>query len=164
MIQKLFKNISLIFISLILFTCCTEIKTDNAVKTYRYWGGTDPTEDIGLINGHYWQSSHFTKEYIMYLKIKPTKQWLESFITQNQLVIDKRNWTIPDDAPTWFKPSDNSLRYSDGKDFNQGTRLFVIQYLGFTSVMRFNYKNTAGNSAYSLWRGFQRFLKVRTFI
>jgi hypothetical protein len=122
MIQKSLKNINLIIISLILLASCSEIKTDNAVETYKYWTGTDPTKDIGLINGQYWQSSHWTKEYIMYLKIKPTDQWLDSFLKQNQLVIDKRNWTKPDDAPSWFKPSDNSVRYSDGKDFDQGTR------------------------------------------
>lgn len=122
MIRKLLINISLIFILVILFARCSEIKTDNAVKTYRYWAGSNVTKEIGLLNGQYWQSSHWTKEYIVYLKLKSTKQWLNSFIKQNQLVIDKRNWTKPDDAPDWFDPSDNLIRYSDGKDFDQGTR------------------------------------------
>jgi len=120
MTQK--KHILLISYLIIFLTSCSEIRTDSAIETYRYWAGADPAKDIGLINGQYWQSSHWTKEYILYLQIKPTKEWLDSFISQNKLVIDKRNWTKPDDSPIWFEPSDNSLRYSDGKDFEQGTR------------------------------------------
>jgi len=122
MIQKRLLNIILIFISTILLAGCFEIKTDNAIEAYKYWAGDKPTKDVGLINGQYWQSPHWTKEYIMYLKIKPTKQWLDSYIKQNHLVIDNRNWTKPDDSPAWFNPPANSLRYSDGKDFDQGTR------------------------------------------
>jgi hypothetical protein len=134
MILKLFKNISLLFDLLILLTSCSEIETENAFETYRFWAGTDPAKDIDLINGRYWQSSHWTKEYIMYLKTKPTKEWLDSFIKENQLVIDKRVWTKPEDAPIWFIPSDNSLRYSDGKDFDKGSRYIYDSISGICYI------------------------------
>jgi hypothetical protein len=119
----------LIFIVLMLtisgLTSCTETKTSNAKDTYKYWAGTDASSDIELIDGQYWQSSHWTKEYIMYLKFKPTKVWWDEFLKQNSISADKDGWTIPSDAPTWFKPSDNSVRYGGGDDFDQGSRYFI---------------------------------------
>jgi len=106
----------------ILLLGCTEIKTDNATESYKKWSGTKPPKDIELLKGQYWQSSHWTKEYIIYLKIKPSRHWFNEFKKQNHLVIDNRDWTKPDDSPSWFDPQINSTRYSNGKDFDQGSR------------------------------------------
>lgn len=101
-----------------------ETKTSDAKETYKYWAGTNPPSDIELMKGQYWQSAHWTKEYIMYLKFKPTEEWWTEFLKQNYISPDKDNWTLPSDVPTWFKPTDNSIRYSGGDDFDQGSRYF----------------------------------------
>lgn len=102
-----------IFIALLLtiftLTSCMETKTTDAKDTYKYWAGTNLPFDIEILNGQYWQSAHWTKEYIVYLKLKPTNKWWEEFLKQNSISADKENWTIPSDAPTWFKPSDHSV-------------------------------------------------------
>ena len=58
-----------IFITLLLtifvLTSCMETKTSDAKDTYKYWAGTNPPSDIELMKGQYWQSAHWTKEYIM---------------------------------------------------------------------------------------------------
>ena len=117
-----------IFITLLLtifvLTSCMETKTSDAKDTYKYWAGTNPPSDIELMKGQYWQSAHWTKEYIMYLKFKPTEEWWTEFLKQNYISPDKDNWTMPSDAPTWFKPTDNSIRYGGGDDFDQGSRYF----------------------------------------
>src|SRR5690554_1690857 len=117
-----------IFITLLLtifvLTSCMETKTSDAKDTYKYWAGTNPPSDIELMKGQYWQSAHWTKEYIMYLKFKPTEEWWTEFLKQNYISPDKDNWTLPSDAPTWFKPTDNSIRYNGGDDFDQGSRYF----------------------------------------
>lgn len=116
----------LIFLLLTSFalTGCYEKKSNDALETFKYWAGTTPPADIGLLNGQYWQSAHWTKEYIMYLKFKPTKVWWDEFLKQNYIPIDKDEWAKPTDAPNWFKPSDSSIRYGIKDDMDQGSRYF----------------------------------------
>jgi hypothetical protein len=104
-------------------TSCSK-KTNDANETFKYWSGTDAPAALELMNGQYWQSPHFTREYIMYLKFKPTKEWWDEYIEYNSISLDKNKWTIPDDSPTWFKPSESSLRYWRTDDFDQGSRYF----------------------------------------
>ena len=117
-----------IFITLLLtifaLTSCMETKTSDVKDTYKYWSGTEAPADLELLNGQYWQSPHFSKEYIMYLKFKPTNEWWDEFLKQNSITTDKDSWTVPNDAPNWFKPTENSVRYGDGVDFDQGSRYF----------------------------------------
>ncbi len=120
-------------LTVISLTSCSEIKTTDPKDTYTYWAGTKPPSDIELLNGHYWQSAHWTKEYIMYLKFKPTKLWWDEFLKQNYISEDKDEWTMPSDAPAWFKPSDNSIRYGDGEDFNQ-SRYFLDNQTGICYI------------------------------
>jgi hypothetical protein len=101
-----------------------ETKTNDPAKVYEYWAGETPPRNIDLFKGQYRESSHWTKEYIMYLKFKPDYTWWKEFIRQNHISADNGNWTVPDDAPHWFKPSKNSLRYGGGEDFDQGSRYF----------------------------------------
>ena len=116
--------IFILLLTILVLTSCTETKTSNAKDTYKYWAGTNPPVDLELLNGQYWQSPHWTKEYIMYLKFKPTNNWWNEFLKQNSISKDKGNWTFPSDAPIWFKPSDNSIRYRGAADFDQGSRFF----------------------------------------
>jgi hypothetical protein len=116
-----------IFIALVLIvislTSCSEIKTSDAKETFKYWAGTNPPADIELLNGQYWQSSHWTKEYIMYLKLKPSKIWWDEFVKQNSLVVDTTKWSKPDDAPDWFEPTKDSKEYGQ-TGFSQGSQYF----------------------------------------
>ena len=113
-----------LLLTIFTLTSCMEKRTSDAKDSFNYWTGTNPTADIELLNGQYWQSTHWTKEYIMYLKFKPTKVWWDEFLKQNYIPVDKDKWTKPTDAPTWFKPSDNSIRYGIKDDMDQGSRYF----------------------------------------
>ena len=111
-----------IFLS--IFISCTEINTSDPNDIYNYWFEENPPKDLDLLNGQYWQSAHWTKEYIMYLKLKPSKKWWDAFIEQNFLPIDSTTWTKPTDAPNWFQPSINSIKYGFNDEFDQGSRYF----------------------------------------
>jgi hypothetical protein len=102
----------------ILLTSCSEIRTDDPTDSYKYWTGTKPTEDLKVLNGQYWQSGHWTREYILYLKIKPTDKWWIEFVKQNQLQIDNKDWDRPSDSPDWFQLTDKIEVYKHADDFN----------------------------------------------
>ena len=95
-----------------LFTSCSEVNTTNADKAYKYWTGTNPPADLKLLNAQYWQSPHWTKEYIIYLKLKTTTEWWNQYIKENRMTIDTISWTKPSDAPNWFQPSNNCIKYN----------------------------------------------------
>jgi len=107
-----------------------EINTTDPKKVYKYWTGSNPPKDIKLIRGQYWQSAHWTKEYVMYLKFKPTNIWWDEFIKQNQLKIDHEIWKMPLDAPNWFNPSIKSIKYIKPDLFDQGSRCFIDTLTG----------------------------------
>lgn len=107
----------------LLLTSCSEIKTNDPKETYKYWAGTNPPDNLEIIKGKYWESAHWTREYIMYLKLKPTKKWWNEFIAQNHLQIDTMDWAKTFDSPIWFNPSKNSIRYKN-YEFDQGSRYF----------------------------------------
>ena len=96
---------------------CSEIKTDDATDSYKYWAGHMPTEDIKVLNGKYWQSGHWTREYILYLKMKPTQKWWEEFIKHNQLRVDKEKGSRPAGSPEWFPEVDQMGVYKPADDF-----------------------------------------------
>ncbi|WP_417941522.1 hypothetical protein [Flavobacterium sp. RS13.1] len=118
-------NYSVIML-LFLLISCSEINTTNTTTIYKYWSGTDPVSDIELLQGQYWQSAHWTGEYVMYLKFKSTGQWWDTFLKKEHLLIDKTNWTLPADAPSWFIPPKNVIRFGnvDVDGFDQGSRYF----------------------------------------
>lgn len=113
-----------IILLLIASTSCYEINSDDPHKVYLYWSGFEPPPDIELIKAKYWQSAHFTKEYRMYLKLKTNDLWWNEFIKTNNFEIDTNNWSKPRDAPEWFTPSQNSIRYIGKNSFDQGSRIF----------------------------------------
>lgn len=109
---------------LLLLTSCAEINTTNTNKAFRYWDGKNPSSDIQVLRGQYWQSGHWTTEYIVYLKFKSTNEWWNTFLKKKNLSEDENNWTLPTDAPVWFKPSNHSIRLGTSDDFDQGSRYF----------------------------------------
>ena len=114
--------LAILFFITIISGCAK--RTNDAKETFKYWSGSEVSNDIELLKGKYYESSHFTKEYIMYLKFKPTRKWWREYLNYNAISVDKNNWTIPDDAPSWFKPSESSIRYWRKNDFDQGSRYF----------------------------------------
>jgi hypothetical protein len=107
------------FILIFTLIGCSEINTNDPKKAYKHWAGAYPPKDLNVLNGQYWESAHWTKEYIMFLKLKPTKEWWDEFLKQNDISVDKSEWTAPSDAPNWFNPTKNSIRYDRGDHFNQ---------------------------------------------
>ena len=118
------KKLAFIVITLFFLTGCSEVKTTDPQEVYMYWSGSEAPENLQLVNGQYWGSSNWSREYIMYLKIRPTRTWEDEFISQNKLQVEKGDWYKPTDTPTWFDPTENSVMYSSGDDFDQGSRYF----------------------------------------
>ena len=118
------KKLAFVIITLFFLTGCSEVKTTDPQEVYKYWAGSEAPENLQLMNGQYWESSHWSREYIMYLKMRPTTNWEKEFINQNRLQVDKENWYKPSDTPTWFNPIENSVMYRSGDDFDQGSRYF----------------------------------------
>lgn len=78
-----------------------------------------------VINGKYWESGHFTKEYIMFLEIETDKYFWNKFKQENQLVIDTiKNENRMSEKPKWFTPSENSIQYKLNDNFDQGSRYY----------------------------------------
>jgi len=73
-----------------------------AVETYRYWAGKDPDEDMEVINGEYWSSDHWTKEYTLYLELRFPRA--KDFVMGRNF---KRveQWYALRNAPEWFDPT-----------------------------------------------------------
>jgi hypothetical protein len=123
--------ISIFLISFFLLTSCGEIRTTDAKETYEYWAGNEPNENIKILNGRYWQSSHWTKEYEVYLEIKTNSKWIREFIKQNKMKVKtSKEINLPDDAPDWFKPK-IGLKVYEPRDFSQGSIYFADEKKGY---------------------------------
>jgi len=59
-------------LSFLILISCNDRKTFNAKDSYKFWAGTNPPTDLKLLKGQYWQSAHWSKEYILYLSFIPT--------------------------------------------------------------------------------------------
>lgn len=127
-------NWIIFLLTIFALSSCMETNTSDARETYKYWTGSDAPADLEFLSGQYWQSAHFTREYILYLKFKPTKKWWDEFLKQNSIPVDTNNWTTPGDAPVWFKPSSNSIRYGIKDDFDQGSRYFRDTLTGISYI------------------------------
>ncbi len=114
----------------LVFTACQEIKTTDPNEAYKYWTGTNPPIDIHVLKGQYWESAHWTQEYILYLKLKPTQAWWNKYVQANHLIIDTSDWIKPSGKPDWFDLSQNCIRYRRDVDFDQGSRYFYDQTSG----------------------------------
>ena len=93
-----------------------------ANETFKYWAGEEPWEGIDVLNGQYWASSHFTKEYIMYMEVIIPLDMAINFITDNKLEKINDTEKFPNDAPEWFKPTKGCEEYKAGY---QGSKYFI---------------------------------------
>ena len=105
-------------LTLILLTSCSETNTADPIDSFKYWARTNPPDDLKVIEGKYWQSGHWTREYILFLKINPTDKWWNEFINQNQLQADNTKWIRPSDSPDWFEITDDMEIFGHGDNFN----------------------------------------------
>lgn len=119
------KNYLLFVVISCLFISCSERKTTNPDEVYELWIGEKPTGNINPINGNYWQSAHFTNEYILFLEIEANSKFWEVFIKQHNLIIDTfDNDFLISDKPDWFNPPKNAIKYKINDSFDQGSRYF----------------------------------------
>jgi hypothetical protein len=106
-------RVYILFIGVVMLIGCFEKNTTDPSDAFKYWAGTRPPENMELTNGQYWESAHWTKEYIVYLKFKPSPIWLAEYIRQNSLFEYRESWKIPTDAPEWFRPPVSSIQYGN---------------------------------------------------
>lgn len=103
------------------------IETDNKDQIFYLWTNGELPKDIKTINGKYWESGHFTKEYEVYIHLKSTDKWWENFKKINQLDAHKASFSEEIQSklnpefkrvlqiPKWFKPDRNSVIYQKGE-------------------------------------------------
>jgi hypothetical protein len=114
--------ITILFLTLL--SGCAEQTTENAIQAYTLWAKEPPPKEVQLIHGRYWQSSHWTNEYVMYLELKASKSWRNEYIIQNNLFEANDLVEIPDDAPVWFRP-DKKYRTFKPKVYQQGSASYI---------------------------------------
>lgn len=98
---------------LILLTSCDEINTNDPEQVYYHWSDGGVPTGVELLKGRYWQSGHWTKEYVMFLQLKPTRDWWQNFKEINRFEghrIDKvgvsRSEIFEVEAPDWIEKPD----------------------------------------------------------
>lgn len=62
-----------------------------------------------MIHSYYWESDHFTHEYIYFFEVKASAEWLEAFIKSRNAepvaVSNARCFEVHyDGTPEWFVP------------------------------------------------------------
>lgn len=117
---------SIILILLITFSSCIEKSISDPQEAYSYWIKSDMKSEIEVINGKYWESSHFTYEYIIYLELKVNVDWWTKFSKDNELVIDtyQNESLYNNDFPKWFKPNQEFVKYKSNSNSDQGSMYF----------------------------------------
>ena len=139
--MKQLKYIFLLFFTVIL-TSCMEINSENPKEIFELWTGNELPKEIKLVNGKYWQSAHWTKEYEVYAEIKSTETWWNDFKNNNELnnfksslnndieekFFKNKNEEIIKQL-NWFKPEKNSEIYIKGSSeyfCNPKTKILFI--------------------------------------
>ena len=139
--MKQLKYIFLLFFTVIL-TSCMEINSENPKEIFELWTGNELPKEIKLVNGKYWQSAHWTKEYEVYAEIKYTETWWNDFKNNNELnnfksslnndieekFFKNKNEEIIKQL-NWFKPEKNSEIYIKGSSeyfWNPKTKILFI--------------------------------------
>ena len=121
--SQLLKFLILLIILSLTFQSCLEKNTEDPIKTYLLWSGEEPSDQVSILHGKYWESAHWSKEYIMYIELNASPLWRKEFIKQNDLIKTSERQSIPSDAPVWFKPGKNfNLFIPSG--FNQGSQYY----------------------------------------
>lgn len=116
----------LTFIILFFFTNCVEKNITNPNEAYMHWVNTDADSNIEVINGQYWQSAHWTYEYIIFLELKVDEGWWSEFSYKKDLIIDSEEScsSLDKNQPKWFNPTEYFLKYKPNSNFDQGSRYF----------------------------------------
>ncbi|MES2426636.1 MAG: hypothetical protein V4560_06660 [Bacteroidota bacterium] len=96
--------IFLVFSVCISMVSCIERSTTDAAKSYELWAGEKPGHGAWAIHGKYWQSAHFTKEYITYLELTVVPRWKTEYLSQSHLIVSPDSTFSISDPPLWFKP------------------------------------------------------------
>jgi hypothetical protein len=105
------------------FSGCLEKNTNNPIRAFKYWAGEKPSKDFKVINGKYWESSHWSKEYVLYLEMIAPKEWIEGYKLQNNFREIKVREELPDNIPAWFNPPKTYKTYTMG-GFSDGSTFF----------------------------------------
>jgi hypothetical protein len=108
----------LIASTFMVLSSCNEINTTNTEEAFENWLGVKSGAEVEVLQAKYWQSAHFTKEYIVFLKIKPSDEWWLQFVEQNGLMLDTSQWYVPSKKPDWFTPPNTSKVYGFGEEYN----------------------------------------------
>ena len=104
-------KIAPIFFLLLLFSACAK-KSEDAATAFKLWSLSEP-KGIKVNHGQYWRSAHFTLEYIVYLDLKASKNWIKNFKSQNNLQLEtSKKIILPEDAPDWFEPKIGFTTYT----------------------------------------------------
>lgn len=119
-----------LFLSAFLLTSCLEKRTSDAEEAFEYWSGMHPKSDIKILNGQYWESAHWSKEYKVYLEMQTNPEWVAAFVKQNDLKIKTSDVTKLYDSPDWFQPR-SGLKAYEPSDFSQGSLYFVDKKTGY---------------------------------
>ncbi|WP_262152465.1 hypothetical protein [Chryseobacterium foetidum] len=99
------------------------IETDDKEQIFYLWTNSDLPNDVKTINAKYWESGHWSKEYEIYIHLKPSEKWWTDFKKINNLNSSKANFSAEINSklksdfksiltiPKWFKPTVNSTVY-----------------------------------------------------
>ena len=139
--MKYFKYIFLLFFTALL-TSCMEINSENPKEIFELWTGHQQPKEITLVNGKYWQSAHWTKEYEIYAEIKSTETWWNDFKINNQLSdfkssfnneIQEKFYKNKNEEiikqPNWFNPEKSSEIFIKGSSeffWNSKTKTLFV--------------------------------------
>ena len=71
--------------------------------------GQDPPEGVSVVHSYYWESDHFTHEFIYFFEVKASHQWLEAFLRERKAEPvapqNARRFEVHyDGTPDWFVP------------------------------------------------------------
>ncbi|WP_299121455.1 hypothetical protein [uncultured Tenacibaculum sp.] len=76
-LKRIINPLLFFLISFMLIGC--GIETYDAEKAYDYWENGNINEEVEIVNGQFWKSDHWTYEYAVFLKLKPSKKWKKKF-------------------------------------------------------------------------------------
>ena len=93
------------------------------IDCYKNWSGEMPQHNVKVIHGTYWESAHFTKEYIAFLEIEAPKYWCHELFKVNKMIEDTARISPIIDAPNWFIPNDSCRVWKLPNSF-QNSRYF----------------------------------------
>jgi hypothetical protein len=116
--MRTLQGISFLILSATLFTGCIERSTTDPNKSYEYWLGEKLPKGVKAIHAQYWQSPHWSKEYIIYIELEAYPEWKAQLVKQNHLVLSRQKLEIPGDAPKWFKPIKDYKYWKNPQDTN----------------------------------------------